>query len=484
MISVSEEISSLLAREQQLHTSLDNLRGQRSKVKEHKQLDKELAQLIRKRQNLELLARFEISMPVHRADSRCLGRVTEIMITPGGLGEIWVSWDGRVQVPEQPHLLEPDAEAIAQIIQVGDRIVIGKDHAARGKTFTVAKLLARGWVESTDEDVFPREYWEKVESPVAVAAIEQEEPKGSDDAAPVITTPEIDMIEESPEEDLEALTEAVVTVETLATDGEISELTKDEEQERHRLERKVERAFHEAGTALRELRDKRLYRSTHKTFEAYCRDRFGFNRAHPYRLIDAAVVIDNLSSANQADNLSPNRRQIMPTKIEQVRSLVALEPEKQQQVWQEAVEQADGKVPSGRIVKGIVERLKEKPLTLASDFCSVGDVFTLTRLEGSDRKYNGCWAIAKELRDFTVVVDVHDTTLTVKSENLQPIDSPDVRRQLPQTLKRIRRLRSIGSLDRGACNVLKDLGRQIYLTDFEDKLLTFLEQEYGITDQC
>jgi hypothetical protein len=44
----------------------------------------------------------------------------------------------------------------------------------------------------------------------------------------------------------------------------------------------VERAFFEAGKALAQLRDglgdRRLYRSTHKTFEEYCRDGFGYSR--------------------------------------------------------------------------------------------------------------------------------------------------------------------------------------------------------------
>ncbi len=57
----------------------------------------------------------------------------------------------------------------------------------------------------------------------------------------------------------------------------------------------MERAFHEAGKALLELRDRRLYRSTHKTFEEYCKDRFGYSRRQPYYLIDAAAVVDNLS---------------------------------------------------------------------------------------------------------------------------------------------------------------------------------------------
>lgn len=251
----------------------------------------------------------------------------------------------------------------------------------------------------------------------------------------------------------------------------LEELTPDEEQERHRLELRVERAFCEGGTALKELRDKRLYRSTHRTFEEYCRTRFGFNRMAAHFKIAAATVFENLYT---------NGIQTLPTSERQVRELAAIDPVEQCSVWQSAVEQSDGKVPSGRIVKGIVERLKEKQLRAASDFCTIGDVFTLTRLEGAERKYNGYWAIASDINDFTLGVDVHDATILVKPENLKPIDEPDVRRQLPRTLKRIRRLRNVGLLDRSAYNVLEDLGRQVYLTELEEKLLTFLEKEYGI----
>ncbi len=56
----------------------------------------------------------------------------------------------------------------------------------------------------------------------------------------------------------------------------------------------MERAFFEMGKALAELRDRRLYRSTHSTFEEYCKDRFGYNRPRSYQLIDAAIFVDNL----------------------------------------------------------------------------------------------------------------------------------------------------------------------------------------------
>ena len=74
----------------------------------------------------------------------------------------------------------------------------------------------------------------------------------------------------------------------------LEELTQDEEKERHRLELRVERAFYEAGAALRQLRLKKLYRSTHRTFEEYCYERFGYTRRRPYQLIEAAIVFENL----------------------------------------------------------------------------------------------------------------------------------------------------------------------------------------------
>jgi hypothetical protein len=261
----------------------------------------------------------------------------------------------------------------------------------------------------------------------------------------------------------------------------LEELTHDEERDRHRLELRVEQAFYQAGKALCELRERRLYRSTHKTFEAYCRDRFNYSRDAAYLKIAAAEVYDNIQKF-----LPTIGRQIpMPTTERQLRDIAkaGIEPEAQVSAWVQSVDEAGGRVPSGRIVKGIVEQLKEKTLFLAKDFCQVGDVFTLVRLEGKERKYNGCWGIATELKDFTVLVDVHDASLTVKPENLNRIDSPEAHRQLPQILQRIRRVREVpGFRDRVAYTVLEHLGRQTYLTPLEDKVLRLIEQECGVED--
>ncbi|WP_313890023.1 MULTISPECIES: hypothetical protein [Nostoc] len=116
---------------------------------------------------------------------------------------------------------------------------------------------------------------------------------------------------------------ATITV----TAVEVPELTEQEQSDRLHLERKVERAFFEAGKALMELRDRRLYRSTHKTFEDYCRERFGFSRRQPYHLIEAAVIFDNLVEKCERSV------HILPTNEWQVRPLTKLDPDTQPEAW-------------------------------------------------------------------------------------------------------------------------------------------------------
>ena len=54
-------------------------------------------------------------------------------------------------------------------------------------------------------------------------------------------------------------------------------------------------SFLAVGDALKEIRDAKLYRESHKTFEKYVDQKWGMQRAQAYRLIDASVVNQNLS---------------------------------------------------------------------------------------------------------------------------------------------------------------------------------------------
>ena len=50
-----------------------------------------------------------------------------------------------------------------------------------------------------------------------------------------------------------------------------------------------------------EIRDRGLYRDVlgYKTFEAYCKERWSFNRRYTYYLIDSANVIQNVNNCSQ-----------------------------------------------------------------------------------------------------------------------------------------------------------------------------------------
>ena len=272
-----------------------------------------------------------------------------------------------------------------------------------------------------------------------------------------------------------------MAVEIVATE----DLTLEEERERLLLERKVERAFYEAGKALKELRDRRLYRSTHKTFEEYCEARFGFKRRHPYRLIEAAEVVDNLISGTQSESeldetqMCPIGTQMLPTSERQVRPLTPLEPDQQHHVWQMAVGEAGGKVPSSRLVKDILARIR--PTKQVPNPYRVGDVCILLVKENPElRGKGGCWCIVKEIHDFSCTVQAWDGQYQVKIEHLQELSySPDQQQEMEKISDRLVRLYS-PELTGTARAILSSLGKldRPYLIPLEEKLLAVLEAEY------
>ncbi|MGI8504518.1 MAG: hypothetical protein ACR2LR_25825 [Hassallia sp.] len=256
---------------------------------------------------------------------------------------------------------------------------------------------------------------------------------------------------------------------------ELAELTEDEQSDRYHLERKVERAFYEAGKALMELRDRRLYRSTHKTFEEYSRDRFSYNRSRSYQLIDAAGVVDNL-------HLCPQIVDILPTKEGQVRSLTQLDPNQQCEVWQQAVAEAGGKVPSGRIVKDIVQRIRER--TKVPNPYRVAEVCQIVVKDNPDlRGKGGCWCIVTHLGDYSCTVTAWDGLYTLKLEHLKSLDYSDMEcEQMNLVCDRLTKLRNSGKLEEAATSLLQHIGqiKRPSLTPLEEELLGVLETVYEV----
>lgn len=129
--------------------------------------------------------------------------------------------------------------------------------------------------------------------------------------------------------------------------------------ERTRLagcEARIERGlatFVDVGQALLEVRDDRLYRAAHGTFEDYCRERWGLSRKRAYDLTAAAEV----SAA-----VSPNGDTPSPPNEAVARELAPLrsDPPRLREAWSEAVEE-HGPEPTAAQVREKVRPADPEP---------------------------------------------------------------------------------------------------------------------------
>ncbi len=134
------------------------------------------------------------------------------------------------------------------------------------------------------------------------------------------------------------------------------------ESELEHAEKKIERAmrgaFVDVGIELKHIRDSRLYRNGHSTFEIYCNQRWDMDPTRAYRLISAAECVTSMLPIGN----------ILPTNESQVRPLLRLEdPGHRIDVWKRIL--ASGyKIITAKVVEQEVERklaeLKKAWITL------------------------------------------------------------------------------------------------------------------------
>lgn len=123
------------------------------------------------------------------------------------------------------------------------------------------------------------------------------------------------------------------------------------------LECQIERGlktFVEVGVALAAIRDSRLYRSAHRTFEAYCLDRWGFSDRRASQFIEAASVVPKILGTGLP----------APAVESQARELAKLPEPERADVWRETVERTDGK-PTAAAIRETVES-KQDPVPVES----------------------------------------------------------------------------------------------------------------------
>jgi hypothetical protein len=108
------------------------------------------------------------------------------------------------------------------------------------------------------------------------------------------------------------------------------------------------------GSALKEIRDQRLYREDHKTFEHYLKWKWGLERAHAYRLIDASGVKEDLSPIGDKNS------RVDEIKTEgQLRELVSVPSESLAQVIEKAAEIAGDAPMTAKVLKEARQQVLE-----------------------------------------------------------------------------------------------------------------------------
>lgn len=136
-------------------------------------------------------------------------------------------------------------------------------------------------------------------------------------------------------------------------------LTADEEQRLAECETRIRsglRTFVEVGKALAEIRDGRLYRQTHETFEAYCEMDWQLSRKRAYDLMGAAITVEALSPMGDTP---------APTSERQARELSGLAPETAAEVMKTAA--TSGKV-TAETIRAAREVIAPKPAPAAPTY--------------------------------------------------------------------------------------------------------------------
>jgi len=89
---------------------------------------------------------------------------------------------------------------------------------------------------------------------------------------------------------------------------------------------KYRRDYYTVGKALKEIRDGRHYQKLSLgTFDRYVNVRWDMSRSHAYRLIEAFLVVENLSPIGD----------VLPKNEAQARPLTRLDPHSQRRVWRD-----------------------------------------------------------------------------------------------------------------------------------------------------
>ena len=149
-------------------------------------------------------------------------------------------------------------------------------------------------------------------------------------------------------------------VPTFSEPIELSALGLDEKVRFNQCEAIIEKGFNtftEVGNALFEIRNNKLYREKHTTFEEYCKQKWQIKRQRACELMDAAGIVNTLSEISNKIETSKNTINI---KESHAAALGKIPENIRGKVWQEVVkeQQLTGKVITAKYVQTIYSNIQ------------------------------------------------------------------------------------------------------------------------------
>jgi hypothetical protein len=117
---------------------------------------------------------------------------------------------------------------------------------------------------------------------------------------------------------------------------------------------KNQQGFFVVGYRLWQISSQKLHRETHKSYAAYCREKFDFSKSHANRQIQAYLCEKQLKSLKDVEVY-------VPTKENQVRWITDLSPEQQIEVAKVVLEKVGKKQATANDFKNAREQLYPKP---------------------------------------------------------------------------------------------------------------------------
>lgn len=175
------------------------------------------------------------------------------------------------------------------------------------------------------------------------------------------------------------------------------------------------RTFVEVGKALAEIRDSKLYRETHTSFDAYCKERWSWGKTYAYRLIEASAIKESPIGNHIANEAQA--REVAKVPEEQRPAVVAAAVERaasedRDLTARDIAEAAKPALTPAEVRQLEAAAVEPEPMQPTEDdalgelmlgVCSLAQSITRsadkTQMQGFSRRLRGLAALAEELSE-------------------------------------------------------------------------------------